>query len=578
MSTITANELPLQRAYHWEKARGTNTFLTQPIGSSEGPSDVREWTWAQAMDEARRIATWLKAQGQAQGWESGARVALMSKNTAWWIMSDLAIWMAGYVTVPIYPNLVGESVAQILDHSEARLCIIGKLDDWPAMRAGIPADLPVLLTPFSQASDLAKGAHWDDVIAQSAPMIESPTYPEEAIATIIYTSGTTGTPKGAVHSFASFAHSGKVLTELIELTPEDRAFSYLPLAHVAERAIVECTALYAGQQVFFNDTLASFMADLQRARPSLFFSVPRLWAKFQQGIFAKMPPQKLDAMLSDPQHGETVRRQILQQLGLDSVRFAGTGSAPLAPDIMAWYRKLGLELLDGYGMTENFGLTNVTQPGKSRTGYIGPVLSHCEMKISEDGEVLSRGPAHMQGYFKDPEKTRETLTDDGWLRTGDMGQFDEEGRLRIIGRAKEQFKTSKGKYVAPAPIESRLAAFQRIEACMVAGASFAQPFALAMLPAGQWDALCAASEPSARAAFTAELTAHLELINEQLDPHERLDFIAVVPEQWTIDGGFLTPTLKLKRNVLEQHYAAWFERWLDAKTPVVWHDGHEAPT
>lgn len=220
-------------------------------------------------------------------------------------------------------------------------------------------------------------------------------------------------------------------------------------------------------------------------------------------------------------------------------------------------------------MTENFGITNVAQPGKVRPGYIGRALPHCEMRISNDGEVLTRGPAHMQGYFKDAERTREAHTEDGWLRTGDMGEIDEEGRLRIVGRAKEQFKISKGKYVAPSPIENRLAAFPRIEACMVAGASFAQPFALAMLPMGQWEALRDADE---RAEFTKALAAHLAQVNEQLDPHERLDFVAVVPEQWTVEDGFLTATLKLKRNALENHYAESFARWLAAATPVVWHD------
>jgi long-chain acyl-CoA synthetase len=559
MTNITQDDLPLARAYRWEKERANRIFLTQPMGHGE----VRDWTWAQAMDEARRVAAYLKA----QGYEPGSRIALMSKNTAWWIMSDLAIWMAGYVTVPIYPNLLAETTRQILQISDARLCIIGKLDDWKAMQPGIPEDMPCITTPLCEAQDFTT---WESIIAETQPLQESPTFPGEAMATIIYTSGTTGAPKGAMHGFASFAHTAKALQALIHYDAEDRGLSYLPLAHVAERALLEGTSIYVGSRIFFAESLDTFMADLQRARPTFFFSVPRLWVKFQQGVFAKMPAKKLDRLMSIPILGRIVKKKILKQLGLDSVRFAGTGAAPLPPEVIAWYRKLGLDLLEGYGMTENFGLSNTSIPGQSRIGYVGNAAACCEVKLSDTGEVLTRGPAHMQGYFKEPEKTRETMTDDGWLKTGDLGEIDAEGRLKIVGRAKEQFKTSKGKYVAPSGIESKLSAFTRIEACMVSGATFEQPFALAMLPAGHWNVLQA---PDARRVFSDELTAHLAIVNAQLDPHERLNFVAVVPEQWTVESGFVTPTLKLKRNVVEKHYEVHFEQWAKVRKPVVWHDG-----
>jgi long-chain acyl-CoA synthetase len=346
--------------------------------------------------------------------------------------------------------------------------------------------------------------------------------------------------------------------------------SYLPLAHVAERCLVEGECIYHGMHIFFAESLDTFVADLQRARPTIFFSVPRLWVKFQQGVFSKMPAKKLDFLISIPILGGIVKKKILKQLGMDSMRVAGTGAAPLPPEVMVWYRKLGLELLEGYGMTEQFAAATASIPGKSRIGYVGNPTTCCEMKLSGEGEVLTRGPAHMQGYFKEPEKTAETMTADGWLKTGDLGVLDEQGRLKIVGRAKEQFKTSKGKYVSPAPIETKLGAFTKIEACMVSGAAFAQPFALAMLPAGRWKAL---QDPEARKEFSQELEAHLKTVNAQLDPHERLDFVAVVPEQWTVESGFVTPTLKIKRNVVEKHYADYFEKWAKERKPVVWHQG-----
>jgi long-chain acyl-CoA synthetase len=562
MTHIEPSDLPLQRAYHWEKARANEVLFTQPMGGGV----VRDWTWAQAMDETRRMAAYLKA----QNFGAGARIAIMSKNTSWWIMSDLAIWMAGYVSVPIYPNLVAETVRLIMAHSDTKLCVVGKLDDWKSMQPGIPEGMPCIATPLCDAKPGLQGfTAWEDIIKATQPMKDSPTFAGNGIATIIYTSGTTGMPKGAVHGFESFSHIAKALIDNIQTTTQDRMLSYLPLAHVAERCLVEAQCLHHGMHVFFAESLDSFLVDLQRARPTIFFSVPRLWVKFQQGIFKKMPPKKLDRLMSIPILGGIVRKKILKQLGMDSMRVAGTGAAPLPSEVMAWYRKLGLELLEGYGMTEQFAFAAASIPGKSHIGYVGNPTSCCEIRLSDSGEVQTRGPAHMQCYYLEPEKTAETMTADGWLKTGDLGEFDGQGRLKIIGRAKEQFKTSKGKYVSPAPIETKLGAFTRIEACLVSGVAFPQPFALAMLPAGQWDAL---KEPEARKEFEGELAAHMQAVNETLDPHERLDFVVVVPEQWTVESGFVTPTLKIKRNVVEKHYGDYFEIWAKSKKKVVWHN------
>jgi long-chain acyl-CoA synthetase len=558
LTTITQDDLPLQRAYRWERERADQLFFTQPMGAGQ----VKTWTWGQAMDETRRIAAWLKA----QNYEPGSRIAIMSKNTAWWVMADLAIWMAGHISVPVYPNLVADSVRPILEHSGTVLCFVGKLDDWQAMVPGIPPGVLCVASPLCEAPGFLQ---WDDLVSRTQPMQDSPVFGADETSTIIYTSGTTGMPKGAEHSFGAFAHTAKALEIVLHSDSRDRSLSYLPLAHVAERFAIEGHSIYVGSQIFFAESLNTFLHDLQRARPTIFFSVPRLWVKFQQGVFAKMPPAKLERLMSIPILGRIVKKKILKQLGLDSVRFAGTGAAPLPPDVMSWYRRLGLDLLEGYGLTEQFGFATVSMPGRSRIGYVGEPTPCCEVKLAEGGEILTRGPAHMKGYYKEPEKSRETMTDDGWLKTGDLGEFDAQGRLKIIGRAKEQFKTSKGKYVSPAPIEGKLAAFSSIEAYLVSGLAFPQPFAMAMLPAGQWDTL---RQPEARSTFTQALKDHLDIVNDQLDPHERLDFVVVVPEQWTVESGFVTPTLKLKRNVLEKHYAPHFEVWSKARSAVVWHE------
>lgn len=554
---ISDEFLPLQRIYHWEKVRAHHVYLSQPMGQGV----VRDYTWAQAVGEARRMAAHLQDMGQKQGWEAGARIGILSKNCAWWILSDFAIWMAGYVSVPLYPTLAAETVRQILVHSDCKALFVGKLDEWPQMKSGVPDNVHCIAYPLSPQNSFET---WDEIITNTAPMTDSPVRSSDELATIIYTSGTTGMPKGVMHSFFNFSAAAITMLETFGLGRDERILSYLPLSHVAERFAVETNSLQAGFRVYFAESLETFLQDLQRARPTIFFSVPRLWVKFQQGIFHKIPKQKLDRLFRIPLLGRVVKKKILRQLGLDSVRFAATGAAPLPESVLAWYRELGLDLLEVYGMTENFALSHCCRPGQMRIGYVGSPWPHVECRFSETGEVLMRAPWLMKGYYNEPEKTREALTDDGFLRTGDVGEVDELQRLRITGRAKEIFKTSKGKYVAPAPIENKLGEHPAIEAVCVAGANQTQPCALVML------------SPDAardhREALTLSLNEHLQAVNVTLDPHEQLAFITLVKEQWNVENNFITPTMKIKRNVIEAAYGKLLDSWYARKQPVIWQD------
>jgi long-chain acyl-CoA synthetase len=556
MTMVAPQDLPLQRMYHWEQARAHQIYLTQPMGDGV----VRDYTWAQAVGEARCMATYLKS----FGWAPGSGVGILSKNCAHWIMSDFAIWMAGYVSVPLYPTLAAETVHQILEHSEVKACFIGKLDEWEHMKPGVPENIQCISYPLSPRNNYPT---WDDIVVRTAPMTESPVRPADEMATIIYTSGTTGMPKGVMHRFSAFTGTAMAMREVVPFDENERMLSYLPLAHVAERYAVEAGSIYAGYRLFFAESLDTFLDDLRRARPTIFFSVPRLWVKFQQGIFSKLPKQKLDRLFKIPLLNRIIKKKILRQLGLDTVRFAATGAAPLPASVISWYRELGLELLEVYGMTEQFALSHGSRPGRVRVGYVGEPWPTVECKLSETGEILTRSPWHMIGYYKEPEKTREAYTEDGWLKTGDLGEMDELGRLRITGRAKELFKTAKGKYVAPAPIENKLTENSKVEACCVTGVSHPQPFAMIMLPL---DVAKAAQDTAVREELDASFAAHLEAVNAQLDPHERLSFVVVVQEQWTVENGFITPTMKIKRNVVEKHYESRFEGWEKQKKPVVW--------
>ena len=544
---------------HWERATPDRVYMTQPMG----PAGAVTYTWRQVGDQARRIAAYIKSLNLPPQ----SNIALLGKNSAHWIMADLAIWMAGHVTVPLYPTLNAETARYIIDHSEAKLLFVGKMEElWKFIEAGIPASLPRIGMPLSPLKDVPQ---WDDLVRKHEPL-KDPKLPDpQALATIVYTSGSTGKPKGVMHSHFAMLRFPVGASQIVPASGDDRMLSYLPLAHVAERAIVESNSLYFGFPIFFAWSLETFVEDIRRARPTIFFSVPRLWTKFYLGVCAKMPLEKQKALFRIPILSRIVKKKILTQLGLQDVRFAVTGSAPLPGNIIEWYRSLGLELLDCYGMSENFAYSHGSRPGRTRVGSVGEVAPGVECKLDpKTKEVLVKSPGQMLGYYKDPQKTAEDMTPDGFLKTGDMGEIDEMGRLRITGRVKELFKTSKGKYVAPAPIEQKLCDHPMVESVCVAGFNLPQPIALMMLSA---DAQKNLKEGGAsRESLAEELKTLLGRVNETLEDHEHMDSVIVVSEQWTMDNGFLTPTMKIKRNVIEGHYEPKVESWAKARKTVVW--------
>jgi len=559
-SVVSADALALQRLYHWEQTAPNQTLLTQPLGGGA----VRDYTWAQVMDETRRMAAHLKS----LGFEPGTRIAILSKNCAHWLMCDFAIWMAGHVSVPLYPTLAAETIRQILVHSESKLLFVGKLDGWDAMKGGIPADLPCISTPLSPPNPYTT---WESIVAKTAPLAGNPVRDGNELATIMYTSGTTGMPKGVMHSFATFGWSIGTALKRVPINRQARILSYLPLAHVAERTLVEHGLLATSLHVYFAESLETFTKDLQRARPTVLFSVPRLWVKFQQGVSAKMPPDKLKRMLKIPILRGIVRKKILTALGLQECEFAAGGAAPMPPELLNWYASLGMPIIEVYGMTENCGVSQATLPGVQRPGTVGRNYDGVQSRIDpQTGEIQMTSPGVMLGYYKEPELTRDAFTADGWLHTGDKGKLDAEGNLMITGRVKDLFKTSKGKYVSPAHIEDKLVMNGAVEACVVTGANLGQPLGIVMLNA---DAAQRAGDAGQRQAMEVSLSAHLDAINARLDPHEQLDCLVVVSSPWTVENGFITPTFKVKRNRIEEAYGSMFERWTSAHKPVVWHQG-----
>ena len=534
---------PLEMFYHWEKETPNKLYMRQPING-----EWHHWTWSETAKQVRKMAAYLKS----LDFPANSKIAILSKNCAHWIISDLAIMMAGHVSVPLYPNLKAESITQILEHSEAKLLFVGKLDDFESMRPGVPKDLPCIAFPFYSEEGYPV---WDDLIKDIEPMTENVVREPNELATIIYTSGTTGMPKGVMHKFYNFSFATSNAVPLLGLATEERFFSYLPLCHIAERLLVEMGSLYSGGMVSFAESLDTFAQNLADTKPTAFLGVPRIWTKFQQGILGKLPQKKLNVLLSIPLVSSLIKKKIKSGLGLQETRNIFTGAAPTPVSTLKWFERLGIPIQEAYAMTENCCYSHVTLNDGIKFGSVGKALPHCEVKLSEENEILIKHVALMDGYYKEDKQTQETIKD-GWLHTGDEGHIDAEGYLKITGRVKDLFKTSKAKYVAPAPIEMKLSANKNIEQVCVVGTGLPQPIALITLSE------YGKSRPVEDVYGSLETT--LNIVNPKFESHERLKKIVVLDREWTIENNLLTPSMKIKRNEVERlykdNYTTWYEK------------------
>lgn len=554
----TADKLLLDAAYEWEKNHPDRVYMTQPIGGGV----VVDYTWAETLGQARRMAAHLRSLELPEH----SNIGLISKNCAHFVMCDLAIWMAGHATVALYPTLNAESVEWILGHSDSKLVFIGKLDDWDEMKPGIPDELPKIALPLAPETGFDK---WDDIIAKYEPIPDNPSPAPDDLCLICYTSGSTGRPKGVMHSFRSASVSAQQFGMGLGIKDDDRILSYLPLAHVMERATVECASFYSGCHIYFADSLATFVEDLHRARPTLFISVPRLWLKFQIGVLQKFPQKKLDLLLKIPLVNSIVSKKIRQGLGLGEARLVGSGSAPLPQNLIEWYDRIGLPIVEAYGMSEDFCLSHISTKEKRKPGYVGAPWPNVETRISDDGEIQLKSPGNMVGYYKQAELAAECYTEDGFFKTGDRGEYSPEGLLRITGRSKELFKTSKGKYVAPVPIENLLNSDPHIELSCVSG--LGRPACYAVIQLGE-DMLKKFDDQQFRDEVSPKLEALLKEVNSKIEEFEKVQFLAVVRDEWLPANNFLTPTLKIKRDIIESTYTPLLDTWYESGKKVIWQE------
>jgi len=553
---------PLEMVYGWVRKSPDFVFLHQPVNGQ-----YREFTWRDVDDQMRCMASALRG----LGFEKGDRIAVLAKNSAEWFIADYAIQLAGLIMVPLYPMQNADSVEYIMKHSGSKAIIIGKLDDPGTLEPGIPDDVIRIGMPYD--IDMQRIDHqWNDLLAANEPFAESPVHDADDLMTIIYTSGTTGNPKGVMHTYGSFSFGAYNSVKAFNLDETDRGLSFLPLSHIAERLMMFGTATYSGASIWFVEGMDTFQQNISDARPTVFFSVPRLWKKFQEGILAKMPEKKLEKLLRIPIVKGVIRNKVQKALGLDQAKLVISGAAPIAIGLLEWYKKIGIVINEGYGMTENLAYgPAINAPGAVRFGTVGSikVLPDNEVKITDSGEIIIRSPSLMKGYYLEPEKTAETIVD-GWLHTGDRGEISSDGYLKITGRLKDVFKTEKGKFVQPSKIESLLAGSPLIEQICITGSGHSQPLALIVLSDTAHALL-----PAGKEELATELLDLAKSINEHLEHHEILDRLFIVSKPWAPENGMLTPTLKIKRNVIESTYDPLMEKYRDSKSRVVWEADEE---
>lgn len=549
---------PVEYFYHWEKTTPDNVFLRQPFGKT-----WKTLTYAQAGMEARKMSTALKSLGL----KKGDHIGIYSKNCYHWILADLAMMIGGYVSVPFFASLPKNQLNEVIIKGDLKALFVGKLDKWDDRYEAVPDYVKIIRFPHYEGNArVTQGVLWDDLISENEPDLENNVPSNDDLWTILFTSGTTGSPKGVMHTYYSPAvvleQEEKYGTLGIESLSEWKYFSFLPLNHVGERIGVEMNCLKMGGSLSFGESIDTFIKNLQETQPTFFFAVPRIWTKFQAGVFSKVSENKLNNLLRIPVVGSIIKKKLRSALGLSKAEITLTGAALTYTNIKKWYRRLGIHLREVYGMTEACGGITLTPVGDYSLGNVGKPVPGTEIKIDPvTEEIIFRSPQMMKGYYNDPVSTTDVLKD-GWMHSGDRGKIDEQGYLHVLGRVKDVFKTSKGIYVVPNQIEESVMLHSYVEQVCVVGLGIAQPIALVNLSEST------KSIPSHE--ITNVLKEHLQQINELLVPHEKVSAIIICKESWSEQNQLLTPTLKARRGKIDELYGPRYSLWYEKKDPVIW--------
>lgn len=539
---------PLARLQHWAETRSEQVFLRQPTDKG-----WEELTFKEVWLRAARLAQYLSSLPPR------SPVAIYSLNCADWFIADIAILMAGHISVPIYPTAGESTIEYILEHSEVKLVFVGKLFDWNKKSHCFNGIETVSIFNEKDGVPSIKKVTLNQQPVQS---IYQPK-PND-LATIVYTSGTTGEPKGVMLSYRAIGSALSTVEQVFHIDHHDRFFSYLPLAHVAERMAVEMASIYFGATVSFVQSLDHFAQNLRSVKPTIFFAVPRIWLKLKRGIETKLGGRYVvSLLLKSPLLGNWLKRTLKKLLGLSETRLALSAAASLPQDTLDWFDNLGIEICEAYGLSETAGFSHINLPGKRRSGSVGQPFPNADCMIANNGEVLLKNASLMEGYYKQPELSAQAIQD-GWFRTGDLGKEDSEGYLYITGRVKELFKTSKGKYISPVPIEDKLISALDVEHLCVMGANMPQPVAIAVV-LKEWPR-------SFKKQFESQAKKVLDEVNQTLEKHERIRQLYLVNEDWNTDNGMLTPTLKMRRQPIEERYSSLIEKHQSNRKSIIWSD------
>ena len=548
------------RFYDWEEKFRDKPFLRQPFGDN-----WEVYTWGEAGQMARKLATGLKSLGL----EKGSHIGLMSKNCREWIIADLAIIMAGYVSVPFFPNLKSHEIKNLLEFGDVKALFMGKVENWDEIKNGINNEIPVIAFPhYKGNSKIDRGYQWNDFINQFEAQKENYHPNIDDIWTIIFTSGTTGDPKGVILTFGINQNTDIMYTKEynplgVDFEGNNSFFSYLPMNHIAERIAIEFTSFKNGGVISFTESIDTFIKNLSDVQPSVFFGVPRIYTKFQLGILSKFNQKKLDLLLSIPFLSSLIKKKNQKSLGLSNAKVIVSGAAAMQVAQRNWFRKIGINITIGYGMTENCAITTQI-PGTNfnKPGSVGTVQPNVEIKIDEETEeVLMRGPYVMAGYYNDIETTNKTIKN-GWLHTGDKGKIDADGHLYITGRVKDTFKTSKGEFIDPAKIEAKFGEVEYFGQMCVVGLGVPQPIMLVNISD--------LGKKLEKKELIEKLENKLESVNSTLFNYLRISTIVICKDEWTPQNEILTPTMKIKRGNVDKMYMSKYDEWHHSNDKVIW--------
>ncbi|MCC5947200.1 MAG: long-chain fatty acid--CoA ligase [Nitriliruptoraceae bacterium] len=563
----------------------------------------RTWTWGRYRDEASALALAFRSLASV---DHGDHVALMMTNRPEHVIADIGTLLAGATPVSIYNTLTAEQIAYIAGNCDAKVAVVEDatfLARFDAVRDQLPAlELLVVVDPTDvdlEREDVVSyaqlQAHGEQALLTRRGELENAwraVRPDDAV-TLIYTSGTTGPPKGVVITHLGLLYQLHITGQLLEVTPGQRGISYLPLAHVAERMTTHYLGIMAAGTIYFVREVSAVLETLQEARPQVFMAVPRVWEKMHAALLAKIHATEdarkrglalkaidvgmarvraeldggrasLGLRLQHAVFDRLVFAKIRDGLGLDELRTAVSGAAPISAELLVFFEAIGIEILEVYGMTESTAVITANQPGRVRLGTVGVALPGIEVRIADDGEILARGPIVTPGYWQRPEATAEAIDADGWLHTGDLGTMDDDGYVRIVGRKKELIITAGGKNLSPNNIEEAIKQRSPIigQLCAVGDS---RPFisALIVLDADALPAWCesngvpfvSVAEASQHPDVIAEVARAVDEGNAALARVEQVRQWAIVSNEWTAESEELTPSLKLKRAVIHTKYA-----------------------